>query len=411
MNGLLANVKLKRVADDLWRLVCVPSPTGGERRAALTYARMLAAAGARVELDETIYESPAVIGRLAGKRPGRTFQLAGHIDHIDAPHAPPVRKGNIICGRGAADMKSGLAGILEVIRVLNESSRDFAGQVLVTVYGLHEAPKGTSAPIMNLIRRKITGDAAMVAESTAHAENRVVIMGKGQAIWTITAERHGQTCHEMNAPRDGDALCRFGLKLADQLLQYNRNLQTRKHAFPLLGPESMFIGQIHYGDFYNRLPQKMVLQGTRRWHPVQSFKDIRREMQKLMDGISLPKGVTAHCDWSLTGEPYCIGPDEPVVRAYRRARRTVLGRAGALAGIAVVVDAHRLVSLGHVPTVLQGFDNRSAHADCEYVQIARLRQPCRIMLLTILNYLNTAGEKHRKSYEANQTSRRGYRGS
>lgn len=391
MKSLLANIKLKRIADDLWRLVCVPSPTGGERQAALTYANMLVAAGAQVELDETIYESPTVIGRLAGKRPGRTFQLAGHIDHIDVPHAPPERQGNIICGRGAADMKNGLAGILEVIRVLNESGRDFSGQVLVTVYGLHEAPKGTSAPIINLIRRGITGDAAMVAESTAHAENRVVIMGKGQAIWNITAKRHGKTCHEMNAPLDGAELCRFGLELAGQLLQYDRKLQARKCAFPLLGPESMFIGQIHYGDFYNRLPQKMVLQGTRRWHPGRSFQDMRREMQELINGVALPKSVTLRCDWSLTGEPYRVGPDEPVVRAYRRARQTVLGRAGALAGIAVVVDAHRLVPLGHVPCVLQGFDNRLAHADCEYVHIARLRQPCRIMLQTVLNYLNAAG--------------------
>ena len=60
----------------------MPSPTGRERDAALVYARPLAASGAEVEVDETIHDSPNVIGRLEGRRPGPTMQLAGHIDHM-----------------------------------------------------------------------------------------------------------------------------------------------------------------------------------------------------------------------------------------------------------------------------------------------------------------------------------------
>jgi len=47
-----------------------------------------------------------------------------------------------------------------------------------------------------------------------------------------------------------------------------------------------------------------------------------------------------------------------------------------------------LVPLGGVPTVLCGFDNEFAHADAEYVRIDRLLEPCRIMTLTVLEYLN-----------------------
>ena len=101
MNPLLEQISIERMADDLWRLVNVWSPTGNEREAAFLFAEMLADAGAEVEIDERLCNSPNVIGRLKGNRPGKTFQLAGHIDHIDVPHAPPARTrhGDLCSGR------------------------------------------------------------------------------------------------------------------------------------------------------------------------------------------------------------------------------------------------------------------------------------------------------------------------
>ena len=147
--GLARAINVDRMADDLWRLVGIPSPTCHEREAALAFADMLAAAGASVEVDETIHESPGVIGRLRGNRPGKVCQLAGHIDHICVSHPEPKREGSIISGRGAADMKNGLAGVLEMARVLNESGCDFPGEILITVYGRHETPAGKSAARVN----------------------------------------------------------------------------------------------------------------------------------------------------------------------------------------------------------------------------------------------------------------------
>lgn len=163
--AILDKVDGRRLADVLWSLVQLPSPTGRERRAAMAFAEMLAAAGAVVVLDEGIPESPNVIGRLRGLQPGPTFQLAGHLDHIDVAHQPPERDGESICGRGAADMKGGLASIIEAVRVLAEGGSDFPGEVLVTAWGLHEAPTGDSSGLLNLIRRRVVGDAALVAES------------------------------------------------------------------------------------------------------------------------------------------------------------------------------------------------------------------------------------------------------
>jgi hypothetical protein len=59
----------------------------------------------------------------------------------------------------------------------------------------------------------------------------------------------------------------------------------------------------------------------------------------------------------------------------------------------VVYDAHRLVPLAKVPTVLCGFDNEFSHADHEYVRIKRLLKPCRVVLQTVINYLHQDQKK------------------
>jgi len=153
---LLNAIRLERVADDIWTLVNVPSPTRQEQKAAQVYAEMLSAAGAEVESQASDPRHPFVLARLNGNRAGRRILLAGHLDHIDVPHTAPARDASSIAGRGSADMKSGLAAIVEILRVLKAAGRGFPGEILVAAYGMHEAPIGDSSTLIRLIRRGIT---------------------------------------------------------------------------------------------------------------------------------------------------------------------------------------------------------------------------------------------------------------
>lgn len=387
MTAIEQTIDPRRLADDLWRLVCIPSPTGRERNAAMAYAEMLADAGAAVMLDETIPESPTVVGRLKGRQPGRVFQLAGHIDHVDVPHAAPERQANIISGRGSADMKNGFAGILEIVRVLKSAGCDFPGELLVTVYGMHEAPVGRSQALMKLIADGVKGQAALVAESVHPARDRAVVAGKGQAIWNLTLRRRGASCHELNRPPEADGLLVALAAVVNAFRAFNEHLAATRGQHQWLDAGSLFIGQIHYGDFYNRAPDQCRLQGTRRWHPGRAFAEIRAEFDELLKTVVLPDGITLEHELVLVGEAFSMSPAEAVVAAYQDAYQRVTGAACPPGGISAVTDANRLVPLGHVPAILCGFDNEHAHADHEFVRLDRVHEGCRIALLTVINYL------------------------
>ncbi len=383
---LLRQINVTRMAENLWRIVQIPSPTCHERKAALVFAEMLSAAGAQVEVDETIYDSPNVIGRLRGNRPGKVFQLAGHIDHINVPHPEHAFENHTISGRGVADMKNGLAGILEIISVLRENDVSFPGEILVTVYGLHEAPDGNQQGLLHLIEQGIKGDAALVFEGPNDA---VMIMAKGQSIWNITLERQGSACHELEAGTNGGDLLKTAVEVINALLDKNKQWQDQTHSYPLLGAETSFVGQFHYGDFYNRLPKACNLQGNHRWHPNHSFQEMQDELKQLLQTISCPEGIDIKHSWEFVGESYEVNPDEPVVQSLRKSYKAVTGQEIEVGGTSLVTDVCRLVRYGGVPAVLWGFDTATAHADYEFVRVSRMGIACQICLHTVLDYLHS----------------------
>ena len=348
MNSLIEQISVERMADDLWRLVNIESPTGNEREAALLFAAMLEQAGARVEIDERIHSSPNVIGRLEGNRPGKTFQLAGHIDHIDVPHDPPARTATEISARGASDMKSGLTGILEIVRLLKSSGNDFPGELLATVYGLHEAPVGQAEGLRNMIEDGVVGDAAMVLESIHPLRDKAVVQGKGQSIWNIEIRREGEVCHELNRTPQMDGLLDTAVAVQERLRAWASELAASGDGGYMLGPPSLFIGQIHYGDFYNRVPTAYHMQGTRRWLPDRSFGQVQADLAVVVGSVPCAEGISVGISWNFVGEAYAIDPQEPVVRHFRAAYRQLTGQPMELAGVMAVVDGARLVPWGSV---------------------------------------------------------------
>ncbi len=85
----------------------------GEAAVANYVADWLARAGLEVEVEEVAPGRPNVIGVLRGSGGGRSLLLNAHMDTVgvagmENPHTPVIR-GNRLYGRGAYDMKSGLA--------------------------------------------------------------------------------------------------------------------------------------------------------------------------------------------------------------------------------------------------------------------------------------------------------------
>jgi len=387
-NDIVDKIDIARIANDLWRLLEIPSPTGNERQAALEFATMLSATGGSIEVrvDETIHSSPCVIGRLKGNQPGKVLQIAGHIDHIDVPHPEPRREDGTISGRGSCDMKCGLAGMFELTRLLQESGCDFPGEILVTVYGLHEEPNGNTKGITGLIDKGVKGDAAIIMEGPSDV---AIVMTMGLAKWDLLIKQQGPVCHENIASPERHELLKTVLTVVNTFAEKNNNLKDGYSEYKFINrPESLFIGQIHYGDFFNRMPNECRLQGTRRWHPNRSFEEVCEEMTSLSQSIPHHPDISIECNLTFIGHSCEISPSEPIVQSLLSSYKEIVKEDLRVGGWSTVTDAQRLIREAGVPTIIWGACLENAHMDYELVELDKLRIACQIIFRTALDYLS-----------------------
>ncbi len=139
---------MRTLAEEILELVRIPSPTGQEKALAdLLEARLgacSASTGNRsLRLGNTLIFGPAHL--MAGSPPAAAdpprplILIAGHIDTVpqgDAP--PPSLQGTRITGRGAVDMKAGLAVLLRLAEIL-PAGAGFADRVFI----LYEGEEGS----------------------------------------------------------------------------------------------------------------------------------------------------------------------------------------------------------------------------------------------------------------------------
>ena len=386
---LLSAVDAERIKTMTLDLTAIPSPTGRSRDAAEAYARTLSSLGLHVDVTYEFPDSPNVAARLRGAGGGPTLQLAGHLDTIPMPHDPPRFADGLLYGRGSADMKGSLAAMAETVRVLRESGLKLKGDVLLTAFGLHEAPGGHGEGLSAMVKRGVKGDAAIVCEV---GSNGLPIAGKGMGIFEITVRRSGDVLHELQAAEGTQNPIFWGRRVV-QRLEARAN-ELAKVPVPDVGPESIFVGIFQSGDFYNRVPNVARIVGTRRHAPDKTFDHVRRELDELIAAVQA-EDTSGQIKIDLAFQPvresFRIDPAEPIVQIVRQAYQDLSGSVLPLIGISVVADAPILMREGHVPTVYHGPASDRAHSDIEYIALDELVRVTRMYLLSAARFCGIEG--------------------
>jgi acetylornithine deacetylase/succinyl-diaminopimelate desuccinylase-like protein len=384
----------RSLLEETYRFVSVPSPTGQEADFAHAYATVLEKIGLQVELDAEWPDSPSVIARWPGTNGGPVLQFDGHLDAIVVPHAPPVLdlEASVARGRGSADMKGGLAAIAHAVRALLQAEVPLAGGLLVTAHGLHEAPGGDQRTLRSILRKGVRGDAALVAE-LSHYD--LPITAKGMSIFRIQLARDGGVMHEVELDRP-ERNPIYGLRLLlNGLDAMASRLAERVH--PLVGAESLFVGEVRGGDFYNRVPIAAEVVGTRRYALPGSKELVAAELEELCAEVTKHTGLSLRVELQEVGKPYVLDVGEPVIAAVRRGFWHATGGELPLAGAGAVGNAVDFVAEG-VPAVYHGVNQATAHSDDEHVSGADLLRAARVYVASAVEFCGLAeGGQHRGS--------------
>lgn len=374
----LDRVEGEALAELTLELVRVQSPTGDTEEVARLYAERLSERGLEVELlDDVFPRTPIVLGRLRGGEPGPTVVLNGHLDTVPIPHEPARREDGRILGRGAADMKGALACAAEAARAAGEE-RPFPGELVVVAIGLHEAPLGRGEDLAWLLGEGgLAADLAIVCELGGHS---LPVAHMGQATMEIEVSRPGMATHELQTPPGTPHPLLAASRVVEALDGLGRRLARAEHEW--VGAETVFLGELHGGDFYNRHPTRCRIVGTRRWAPGHAFEEVEAELRALLAPVAEETGCVVELDLRLVRDAYRIDPGHRLVAALREGYRDVTGRELPLTGIKVVADGAIFHRAG-IPTVYHGPVGEGAHADVEWVDVAELERATKVYLRTL----------------------------
>jgi acetylornithine deacetylase len=331
----------------------------GEADVARRIARELESIGLHVDVTDAAPGRPNVVGVLEGRAPGRSLMLCGHTDTVGVsgmrgPFEPQIRDGRLY-GRGAQDMKGGVAAMIGAARRLVEGGGLERGRVIVAaVVDEEHASIGAEALVTTW-----RADAAVVTEPTGLD---VAVAHKGFQ-W-IAVETRGRAAHG-SRPLDGrDAILRMGRVLArleslDGALQ-----QERSH--PLLGTASLHASLIEGGHELSSYPARASLQYERRTLPGEAADVARVEADAILADLQQnDPEFEAEARLVFGRDAHEIDAEHPLPRSLTSAAKAAGCRAS-IAGMTFWTDAAILAAAG-IPSVLFGPGGAGLHSPEEYV--------------------------------------------
>jgi acetylornithine deacetylase len=352
---------------------------GGPGETAITSvaADFLRAAGLEVDLAEPQLGRPSAIGRLKGLGGGRNLLLNAHTDTVGFgamadPLAPRIEDGRLY-GRGAYDMKSGLAAVLVAAAELARGPR-LLGDLIVTIVADEEhASLGTEAAIAHLQAIGAHADGAIITEPT---DMRLCLAHRGFAWATITT--HGRAAHGSRRADGVDAIAHMGRVLV-ALEQFDRELQARP-AHPLLESGALHASLIDGGTELSTYPSRCVLQIERRTLPGETAESVAGELAAILNELcAADSQFSAEVELTLFRPPMETVASEPIAAALAGAAEAVLGAPPPAIGATWWMDSALLQAAG-IPTAIFGPRGAGAHADVEWVDLASV-QACTDVLV------------------------------
>jgi acetylornithine deacetylase len=350
----------------------------GEVEIAAFCARWLEAHGFEVHRLEERKGRPSIVGIAKGRGGGRSLMFNGHIDTVTLagydgdPLLAKVEDGKIF-GRGAFDMKSGVAAMM--VAAAKAAKQGLAGDILVACVADEEyASIGTAE-----VARHFKADAAIVTEPS-HLE--LTLAHKGFVWFDVIVE--GRTAHGSRPDIGIDAIAKAGHFLVALEAHGQKLLAGKGH--PVLRTGSVHASIVKGGEELSSYPAACRISLERRTIPGETGDSVEEELTAILRAIARAvPDFRYRLERGLERVPFEAKSDEPIVACIRKHATEALGRAPQIRGEPFWTDCAILKEAG-IPSLLFGADGAGAHAATEWASIESVETLARILERTAVEF-------------------------
>ncbi len=402
--------ELVKLTADLIRFPTVNPPGDAYTPCAEYIGHLLRARGYETQLirgegtpgDNDRYPRTNVVARREGRRPGATVHFNSHIDVVETgegwtvdPFAGLVKDGRVY-GRGACDMKGGLAasiiaadafmavypdypGAIEISGTVDEESGGFGGVAYLAKQGLFSKPRVDHVIIPEPLNK-----------------DRICLGHRG--VWWAEIETKGRIAHG-SMPFLGDSAIRhMGAVLhafEHELFPALDRKETRMPVVPEGARRStMNINSIHGGqteDYFPGLPAPNVPDSARividrRFLIEEDISEVKGEVRQILDRLKRDRPRFDYAMRDLMEVlPLMTEEDAPVPQAVAEGIRAVFGKDPEYVISPGTYDQKHIARIGHLhdcvaygPGILD-----LAHQPDEWVGIDDMAESAKVMAVSL----------------------------
>lgn len=341
------------------------NPPGNESELARFAADLLEKAGYSIAFRSFAENRTNLIALLEGEGKNRPpLCFTGHMDTVPLGNAAwrvdpfsGEQEGDVLYGRGASDMKGGLAAMLVAALRLAELDRRGADIKMVLTAGEEHGCQG--AAFLAETEAEALGEAGglVVCEPTANYP----MLGHKGALW-LEAEALGEAAHGSMPEQGVNAIYKIG-RAVTRLETYRFDAE----AHPVLGSPTLNVGTISGGTNVNIVPDRAVIGIDIRTVPGQKVAGVRDDLAAYLgDEVRLSSAAGAESVWT--------DPEDPWVGEVYGIMEPLMGEKPGVRGVTYFTDASALkAAMGHPPTFILGPGEPSqAHKANEYCYASKI---------------------------------------
>lgn len=406
----LAEIDEAGVARTLLELISVPSVTGSPAESELQHR--LAGRLERIGLDVDLWsmdlpalrahpgfpgaEAPreeawGLVGATEDGGDGPTLILQGHVDVVPPgdlaawdgdPFVPRVT-GDVVHGRGACDMKAGLAAHLAALEAIRAAGIRLRGRVAAH-FVVGEEDGGLGA--FGTLRRGHGGDACVITEPTG---STLITANAGALTFRIAVP--GKAAHASS--RDAgvsaiDAYVPLHGALAKLEAERNTDPSPLMAEYPI--PYALSVGTLRSGDWASSVPDLLVAEGRLGVRLGEEPAEARAELEWCVaEACAADPWLREHpATVTWPGGQFASGrlpAGHPLTDTVRTAHTDAVGGPRLREHGAPYGSDLRLYTGAGIPTLQFGpGDVRVAHSAREHVSVREVVEVTRTLVLTVL---------------------------
>ena len=350
---------------------------------------------------------PQLAARRSGRGGGRSLLFNGHVDVVgveprDAwttePLAATARDGRIY-GRGACDMKGGVAAMLVATEVLCDLGVPLLGDLLVNTVTDEES---TGLGSLACARDGVRADGAVIPEPTGL---KAWLGTRGSLLLSVAVEgRAGHAGYPHDPSEPGAAV--NAIEKMEPVLRALRRATADWRAspelrHPHLTPGSVVPTALHAGEWLVSHPARCTLDCHVQYLPAQADADgfgtaVQAELERrVAEETAADPWLAAHpprFTWAGDVPPGYHGPSEPV-SATLLAAMSAIGLAPEIAARTTFFDGPTFSRAGTPAVAFGPGDVARAHAPDEFVPVAELVRAAQVLAVVAMRFCGVAAER------------------